>query len=207
MILALLFLLAPDLSGVLRLTNGTSLAHACPISMDRALTNRHVVSGASEWVWGIDDGERYHGLVDFAASDEFRDLAVVKPITVMRFPRWYTISKTAPAIGERIYFIGYDWRSHKEAFAPKVFDAKVTRLVNGQLIFDSPGKPGSSGSCILNEAGEVVAINQGAKDTENSSLAGLGVGVWGSWLRLKRDEPEEVVPYHAPYPWRFWRVR
>lgn len=187
----------PDLTGILKLTNGTNLAHACPTSMDRALTNRHVVRGGTKWIWGLGDGEEFHGLAEIeGTADEFRDMAIVKPTTVTRFPRWYPIAVAAPKIGDHVWFLGYDFKNEDRAFGPKPFKGTVTRLYNGHLVFKSAGQPGSSGSCILNDQGETVAINQGGRETENTGEVGLGVGVWGDWLRLKPDEPE-VIEYQS----------
>lgn len=212
MILALLLALAiPDLSGILKLTNGKSMAHACPTSMDRAYTNAHVAGDGGTVIWGVGDGESSHGLARLEGGvDEFRDLVVIKPITVQRFPQWYPLAHDAPKVGDRIYFLGFEFKNEQEAFGPKQFKGVVTGLFNGHLIFKSAGQPGTSGSCILNEAGETVAINQGGKDTENQGEAGIGVGVWGDWLSLKPDEPpvEELQPnYNYGFPaWRLsWK--
>lgn len=191
----------PDLSGMLKLTNGSNLAHACPIAMDKALTNRHVARDGSQWVWGTGDGEANHGLAEVDGSpDTFRDLASIKPITDARFPKWYPLATTAPKTGERVWFLGYDWSNAKDGFGPDVVEAKVVRLLNGHLIFKSAGRPGSSGSCILNESGEVVAINQGGKDMDDKAEDGVGVGVWGNWLQLKPEEPPAEEPTTFPFP-------
>lgn len=207
MLLLLILLAAPDLSGVLRLSNGNNLAHACPISMDKALTNRHVTSAGNQWIWGVGDAEQFRGIAETGEASNFRDLGSVHPVTAQRFPQWYPVAKTAPKAGDRIYFVGYDWRKGNDGFSPRTFEAKVLRIFNGQLVFKSAGAPGSSGSCILNEAGETVAINQGGKEMEDKQEDGIGVGVWGDWLTLKPDEaPVDDVPsYRGGFP--SWRVR
>lgn len=209
MIALLLFLAAtvPDLSWVLKLSNGSNLAQACPISMDKALTNRHVANASTEWIWGVAEGEQFHGIARTGDVDIYRDLGFIRPVTVARFPHWYQIAKFAPKAGDRIWFIGFDWRKGKDGFAPRTFPAEVLRIFNGNLIFKSAGAPGSSGSCILNEAGEVVAINQGGKDMEDKQEDGTGVGIWGDWLSLK---PDEDPPAEEPHEYKFnfpWKVR
>lgn len=206
MILALLLSLVviPDLSGMLRLSNGNGMAQACPIAMDRALTNRHVMNAGARYVWGVDDGEIAHGIVEAESSDDFRDLSVIRPITSTRFPKWYPIAKMAPKVGERVWFIGVDLGNKTDAFAPEVFSSKVTRVFNGTIALDPAGKHGSSGSCVLNEAGEAIAINKGGTDTENSNgVIGIAVGIWGDWLALKPDEAvvEEIPTYTYVFPW------
>lgn len=195
MIALLLLLAAPDLSGVLRLSGTSSSAHACPISMNLALTSKHVVMAYSEMIWGINDGEKHSGIVKSEWADAFRDLAHIVPISAQRFPRWYPIAEKAPSVGDKVYFLGFDFSNKKDAFAPKEFRGTVTRLFNGTLIFDPAGKPGSSGSCVLNEAGEVVAINQGAQEVaDKSDVVGLAVAVWGQWLNLRKDDVVVEMP-------------
>jgi hypothetical protein len=100
------------------------------------------------------------------------------------FPHPFTVSQTAPKPGDRIWFLGYSWRNKKTAMEPDVIEARITRIVALHLIFSPSGKPGSSGSCIVNEAGEVVAINEGGYSTDDGSEAGLGVGVWSGLWRM-----------------------
>jgi hypothetical protein len=186
----------PDLSGVLKLSSSGNRAHACPIAMDKALTNGHVTGNSSQWIWGVSDGEEAHGITRTDWTDGFRDLAQIVPDSAQRFPKWYSLAKSAPKVGDKVYFLGYDWRDKKRGYGERTFDGKVTRIQNGELIFDGQGQPGSSGSCILNEAGEVVAINRSGRDMDNGDKTGQGVGVWGDWLQLKPDpRPEEPVSY------------
>jgi S1-C subfamily serine protease len=209
MLLALLLLsVEPDLSGMLKLSSGNTIAHGCPIAMDKALTNRHVVDGHSTIIWGTGDGEQNHGILKTDSADEYRDLAYVSPATAQRFPQWYPLAAEAPKVGDKVFFLGYDFKNPDEAFGPKRFKGVVTRIFNGNLVFDPAGKPGTSGSCILNEKGEVVAINQGGKETDNQETAGIGVGVWGDWLKLKPDEPEPQeykIRLGFPFPWGLGR--
>lgn len=195
----LLLLAAPDLSGMLKLSSAGNRGHACPISMSQALTNAHIASSAGQWVWGVGDGELEHGLTTTDWNDgPMRDLASMSPATPRRFPRWYPIAERAPKVGDRIYFLGYDWRDKKRGFGERAFEGKVTRIQNGELIYDKQGVGGSSGSCVLNEAGEVVAINKSGKDMDNGDETGQGIGVWGDWLRLnQRAEAETEQPSYA----------
>jgi hypothetical protein len=154
----------------------------------------------------VGDGEEQHGLLKVDSADEYRDLAYVSPATAQRFPQWYPIAVVPPKVGDKVYFLGYDFKNPDSAFSPKRFKGAVTRIFNGNLVFDPAGKPGTSGSCILNEKGEVIAINQGGKETDNQETAGIGVGVWGDWLRLKPEEVAEEQPvYNFVFP--FWSVK
>ena len=65
-----------------------------------------------------------------------------------------------------------------------VIEAKVVRIVALHVLFVPSGQPGSSGSCVVNEAGEVVAINEGGYTADDGGDAGLAVGVWGNLWRM-----------------------
>lgn len=192
MIAILLFLAAvPDLSGMLLLTNGAANAHGCPVAMDLAFTNRHVAEAGSQWTWGVGDGEAAHGLVNVTTTQAFRDFATVVPVTAQRFPKWYPITDRAPKVGEKLWLVQYNWDNPKKAFEAEVSDIEVMRIFNGQVIFHPAGKSGSSGGCVLNERGEIVAINSAGHPLEDKSEVGIGVGLWGDWLSLRPDEVSE----------------
>lgn len=183
--LLLVFLAAaPDLGGVLALIGKTSMAQACPVAPDKAYTNAHVAVDAP-FIWSSGGHQGLLGAPTTTILDKFRDLAVVAPYRSV-FPRWYAISQAQPQVGDRVFFVGFDFRKKGDAFAPRVFEAKVIRLVNGHLIYSPSGVPGTSGSCVLNERGEVVAINAGGRETEDKAQIGVAVGVWGALLEIGR---------------------
>ena len=116
--------------------------------------------------------------------DLFRDLARVAPWGDATFPHWYPLAKLPPQVGDRVRFRGWDFRRRKDAFAPRDFDATVIRVRSGLVLFYPPGVPGTSGSCVLNAAGEVVAIQAFGKPLDDQSEIGGGIGVWGSLLEM-----------------------
>ena len=185
MILALLLSLVapPDLSGVLSLIGQTSMAQACPIAPDRALTSAHVVGDYDRFIWSAQGQQGLLGAPSTTIKDRFRDLAVVAPYRGA-FPRAYVLASAAPAPGARVWFAGFDFRRKRDAFAQRIFAAEVIRVFNGHVVYSPAGVPGTSGSCVLNVAGEVVAINMGGKDTNDNQMVGIAVGVWGELLRL-----------------------
>ena len=183
---------AGNLEGVVSLMGERSMAQACPIAPDLALTNGHVVKDQS-WLDGsvsiapyIWEGSGQTGIVGAPGTtrwDTFRDLAYVTPYKGT-FPRWYQIAKDAPKPGDHLRFIGWDFRKRRDAFAPRTFDATVIRVRNGHVIFYPPGVPGTSGSCVLNDRGEVVAVQAFGQPLEDKTTVDGAVGVWGDLLAL-----------------------
>ena len=176
---------APDLSGVLALFGQSTMAQACPIGPDKALTNAHVVGDYERFMWSALGQQGPLGAPSTTVKDRFRDLAVVAPYK-STFPRAYLIASAAPEPGSKVWFAGFDFRRKRDAFAQRIFEATIIRVFNGHVVFAPAGVPGTSGSCVLNERGEVVAINMGAKETGDSNVVGMGVGVWGTLLDLGR---------------------
>lgn len=181
-----------DLGGVLSLIGEKNMAQACPVSADRALTNGHVakeepVLGGEPvplpYIWESMGQVGLLGSRETTAWDRFRDLAYVQAYH-STFPRWYPIAKEAPKPGDRVRFIGWDFRKRKDAYGPREFAATVIRVRNAHVIFTPPGVPGTSGSCVLNDRGEVVAINAFGKDLDDTNTVGGAIGVWGNLLEL-----------------------
>ncbi len=176
----------PDLTRVMQVFGEYTMAHACPISPDRALTAMHVVMVKDEqdhtsmlplrWSQDAD----VPGATVVPSRGYSRDdlvLLEVKPATT----RYYARATTAPKVGERLWWVAYDWRDKRRAFAERVMDGRVARIVAGHLIMDTITFPGSSGSCVLNERGEVVALVSFGKGLDdNEEVAGF-IGVWGDW--------------------------
>lgn len=188
----------------LRLIGRFNTAHACAISPRVALTNGHVLdprpfeasvplvpyawsdgTGASGFLAPLRDSE---GHVLESAVERARDLARVEPLIATDvFPHPLHVAQQAPVAGDRIWFLGYDWKNRKSAMAEDVIEARVTRIVALHVIFAPSGQPGSSGSCVVNEAGEVVGINEGGYETDDKGEAGLAVGVWGELAQFPKE--------------------
>lgn len=192
MILALFLALSiptPNLDGVLSLMGPRSMAHACPIGPNRALTNGHVIGHDWErFIWESDGHLGLLGAPSTTEKDRFRDLGTVRPWGGQTFPRWYAVAKQPPQVGDRVYFRAYDFRRKKDAFAPVVVATTVVRVLNGHVIYSPAGTPGSSGSCVLNQAGEVVAINAAGMELGDKNVVGIAVGIWEPLLGLGIEE-------------------
>jgi hypothetical protein len=192
MILALLLsVLVPDTSAILRLSSGKStIGHACPLGPLDAMTNRHIVDGETGFQWS--DAEGVHrGYAKPIGEGTYADLGWLRADEDTPFPRWFELSKVMPKVGDAVFLIGYSFDNRKKAFAERVFETRILRLVAGLIILEQPGVPGSSGSCLLAADGTVIGINAGAKglgDEGKQGAVGIAVGLWRHFDAEKAKE-------------------
>ena len=184
---------APDMSGVLSVSGRSLLAHVCPISPTLALTAEHV-SGWHSMIdyWGraytvallLDLDGRPVTLME-VNSDMRRDLSVVEIVLPegTTFSKWYDIAKEVPEVGDPLWLMGYD---EPAAWAQETVAVTYRGSVAGRMLYDLSGGPGSSGSCILNAAGEVVGIN--THSTGVVGVRGVGQLVAGPWANIATQD-------------------
>lgn len=172
------------LGGILRVIGkDANAAHACPVSPNIAYTNAHVADlrpydtgfPLVSYIWSDRQGREGLLAPDWVSASQ--DLARMHPIG-SEFPQFYQIVTEAPKPGTKLHFLGYSWDSKKTAFDEKRFDVTVVRTVSGMVIYDPDGAPGSSGSCVLDDADRVVAINAWGWEVGVTDHVGLGVGLW-----------------------------
>ena len=157
-----------------RMANG---AQVCPVSPTLALTARHtaVLTPAS---WGY-PGSFYGGTLVLEWVDTRRDLGAMRIGRGPAFRRWYEVAKTPPGIGDKVFIQGYN---RGKDFTSFWMETTLVYAYAGTLAWGkSPGK-GSSGSCVLNKRGEVVAINTASYETDKGETHGSGVLIFGPWV-------------------------
>jgi len=177
---ALLVAAAPSFAGQLAVSGPFASGQACAVTEHLALTARHVVE--------TDDGTRIEelrgsngdvaGYFTVVRVYEASDLAALQTeLTLTPYP----LAEAPPREGDKVWMQGYDWRNEKDMYQPRVFESTVTRSVAGVLHYVPGGMPGTSGSCVLNEKGELVAIDVNKRWADNRKPGGGGVAVYGVW--------------------------
>lgn len=148
--------------------------HLCVVgSTTEAYTAKHVAEVARYLTWADELGNS--GVVTAQWSDARRDLAVVSIVDgTQPFPSFLTLAREEPSIGSVVYIVGFDKSLN---FRDITVRAKVVEIRGGLLTYDASPGSGSSGSCVLNEDGEVVGVNVAVDGTG----VGLGVLLTGQW--------------------------
>lgn len=162
------------------------MGHACPISATRALTSAHVVDPRpfdkdvplTPLRWSDRLGNAGEATPKGVIADS--DLALLDG----NFPVVFPLATKAPAEGDKVRMVKFGWR-----FKFEELQARVVRMVGGMIVFDKDSEGGSSGGCVLNEAGEVVGVVAWGVPDE----AGLAVDV-------TRYSPEQLLRVIEPVP-------
>jgi trypsin-like peptidase len=175
--------------GSIALSTHGGFGHACPISAGLALTARHVIdprpfdpeTPLQPGRWNDEDGHEGIFLPLNVARD--RDLGLITG----EFPHWYEIAKAPPKRGERLRIVGFEWQKKGRFLAPKVWTVEYLRQTGGMLIVSENPDSGSSGSCVLNEAGEVVGIEVWGFEVNGLKVGGV-VKVVGEGFKAPEKE-------------------
>lgn len=177
----------PDTSRVMAVIGRTPIGHACPVSATRVLTSAHIMDTAPgnpnfpyhHLRWSDEAGGE--GMLIPEAGVVGADLAAMKPHAPLS--HWYERAASGPSTDEKLWLVQYDFGSEDNAFKPEVVEVRVIRIVAGNIVFKPAGEKGSSGSCVLNAAGELVAIQAwGVGVGWANGQVGVAVGVWGPWF-------------------------
>lgn len=183
-----------SLDYVLRLIGRHASAHGCAVGPRLALTSGHVIDlrpferGVPLAPYGWSDGLTGAGWLIPIEVEAARDLGRMEPLSKTdTFPHVLPVAPVAPLPGARVWFLGYKFDSPKNVMSEERIESHVTRIVANHVFYAPSGHPGSSGSCVLNDAGEVVGIVEGGFGTEDKDQeGGFAVGVWGALLEVPK---------------------
>ncbi len=166
-----------DLSRVVPLIGRDGMGHGCPVRPGVILTAAHVVSEGTDAhpiFFSLPSGKASVAMPYKVAT--YEDIAsLVAMIDVDPYP----LAKEAPIPGEKLWWVGYNFSTRAQALEPLTFQGTLLRVVGSHLVIDEPPISGSSGSCIINERGEVVGIVTWRVPTDEYKPVLIGPGVWG----------------------------
>lgn len=186
----------PDTSAAVPVYGRHGIAHACAIGPHELLTSAHVVDhqpfNKSFPLFPVISS---YGHLESYRSLDIEDLAFMRSETVL--PHYAKLATEEPQPGERVWIVGYDWRTAKNASGKRIWKGRILRVVAGHLVTDFPADYGTSGSCVFNQAGEVLGVVRSLFKTgeiQESYTNTAAVGVWGGLLepfRTKKIFKEE----------------
>lgn len=158
-------------------------AHACPVPQG-LVTAWHVAK---------DDEDRLSVIVagahEIAAGTARRHRALDAALWPMPEGMAALPIAAAPAKkGDRVRIVGF-----APNFEPRVVRTEVEYVVGAHIITKDHADAGSSGSCVVNEAGEVVAINVAGKPKEGASKEGT-TGAYGILIAIARFQEDQFRP-------------
>lgn len=176
---------APDLSPMVEFVGRWGVSHGCPTGPWEILTAAHVpderpfdesVALYPQRMQANGDSE---DLAVPVTVDRAADIALMRPAN-HRLTHWFARAEQAPKPGERIWTLGYH-RDRAGMFQPRPVSATVVRVIAGHIVLTFGAKPGSSGACWVNRAGEAVGVGVWDLPIDLGEPAGLAVGLWEPW--------------------------
>jgi len=164
------------------------------ISESKIVTCYHVIDGAGR-IEAVTSDHRKIKVLGIASSDEEGDIAILA-IEPQKGIKPLALAPSLPQVGERVYVIG----------SPLGLEASVTEGIVSSirpqssgvnlLQFTAPVAPGSSGSPVFNEKGEVVAmVTMMIKEGQ-----GLNFGIEAARILKAQQNPvnPNPVPQNPP---------
>jgi hypothetical protein len=139
--------------------------------------------------WGL-PGSAAFGLYSPLLVSVSEDLAIVELDRSVE--KVYKVAAGPPAPGDELWWVAYDFQGRKHAFDQVVMSGRVVGVVAGSVVLDEYSPEGSSGSCVLNSRGELVAVLAWGARVGVTDEVAVAVGVWGDALaRLLKPKPAE----------------
>lgn len=151
--------------GCASLSTGSGFAIAPTV----LITNRHVVADSASLQLSTYDGRDIP--VTAASTTGLADLAIVR--TAQELPSYSELSPTDPRVGDRVTVVGYPQGGRLTVSEGQVIGRTSDPLnvnLGEVLVTDAPVEPGSSGSAVVDEDGEVVGVVYAKNDAGQSFI-------------------------------------
>ena len=146
-------------------------------------TNYHVIAGTTKGYAYLISKKLTYAIVGVVATDEERDLAILKVRAFDVLPLPLGNSDNNLEVGETVYAAGSpkgQIDTISDGIISRLRPFEITRLSNGQMLrskriqITAPTSPGSSGGPLLNSNGKVIGINHAglhSPDAQNINVA------------------------------------
>ncbi|TVQ91308.1 MAG: PDZ domain-containing protein [Deltaproteobacteria bacterium] len=156
----------------------------------RALTNHHVVAGATTVTLVLSDQRRY--LADVVGSDPRTDLAVLQVRADRTFP-WLPLGDSDRVrVGQIVLAVGnpYDFASTATMGIVSFIGRRGldAREIQDYIQTDAPVHPGNSGGPLLSLRGEVVGINTAIYARGVDSGSGISFAIPSNMAKRTSEE-------------------
>ena len=170
-----------------------------------ALTNNHVVDGASEITVATKDGREYSAKL--VGKDERKDLAMVSFETTDSYPLATLGDSDKVAVGDWAIAMG---NPLGEQFSFSVTLGIVSAVgrtggpggnINDFIQTDAPINQGNSGGPLINIRGEVIGINTWIATSSTSGGGNVGLGFAIPINNTKRSIDEFITTGSISYGW------
>ena len=162
--------------------------HGCAVN-GKLITNAHMVDPRDSYDYEAPSVVyfRYEfadGTSGIGKSAHISSVADLASITIDKNPPYgYARLGPEPKVGDRIFWVEYDFRKQKNVFKPRERDGKIIKIIAGHILLDEKVTRGASGGCAYNQAGGVVGLVTFGFTTHDGKTSTGIVGIWGDWFQ------------------------
>jgi len=175
-------------------TDNLGTGHGCAVN-GLVLTNAHMVDPRERYDYDVPAAVRFR--YEFPSGQTGRgksfyisgvaDLAIIE--LDQEPPSGYAELGDKPEEGDKIHWLEYDFKKRKNIFDDRWRDAKVIKVIFGDVLLDDHVVRGASGGCAFNEDGKVIGIVTYGRTTGDRKTSTGITGIWGDWWK-DVDVPE-----------------
>lgn len=168
-------------ASALFLSTRYTMGSACPIGPNLALTAAHVIDPMPfNKDVPLQAGFWSNPITGIAGSFTNPTLFGRADIALIEgdFKEYFSLAKEPPKLNDVLTIQGFDWKKRSRIFAPRIWKVKAQYRAGRMLSVSDNPQVGSSGTCVLNEANEVIGIMVWNFEAEDNNRAGIIVLIY-----------------------------